>query len=304
MKLEGLHHVTAICADAPRNVDFYARVLGLRLVKKTVNFDAPEVYHLYYGDEEGHPGSIMTFFEFPGARPGRAGAGMVHTVCWRVGSADALTYWEERLAAEGVTDVERREHVLRFPDPEGLVNALVVVDVRDEPLVARSPDVPDQHALRGFHGVRAYARGDLGRTETLLGALGMERDKPGRWVAGGDARTGQITFDPAPELPGQEGGGTVHHIAWNAANDAELEHFRARIREVGGQPTPIVDRQYFHSVYFRTPMGVLFELATRDVGFAIDEPVATLGKALRLPPQYERLRDTLEQQLTPLANPR
>jgi glyoxalase family protein len=304
MKLEGLHHVTAICADAPRNVDFYARVLGLRLVKKTVNFDAPDVYHLYYGDEEGHPGSIMTFFEFPGVRPGRAGAGMVHTVCWRVGSTDALTYWEERLAAEGAGALERREHVLRFADPEGLMNALVVVDVRDEPLVARSPDVPDQHALRGFHGVRAYARGDLGRTEALLGALGFTTDKPDRWVAEGDARRGQIAFDPAPELSGQEGGGTVHHIAWSAANDAELEHWRARLGEAGGQPTPIIDRQYFHSVYFRTPMGVLFELATRDVGFAIDEPVASLGEALRLPPQYERLRDTLEQQLTPLSNPR
>jgi glyoxalase family protein len=229
---------------------------------------------------------------------------MVHTVCWRVGSADALAYWEERLAAEGVSDVERRESVLRFADPEGLMNALVVVDVRDEPLVARSPDVPDQHALRGFHGVRAYARGDLGPTEALLGVLGMQTDKPDRWVTGGEARTGQIKFDPAPEQPGQEGGGTVHHIAWNVANDAELEHFRARIREAGGQPTPIIDRQYFHSVYFRTPMGVLFELASRDIGFAIDEPVESLGEALRLPPQYERQREVLEQRLTPLVNPR
>ena len=304
MKLEGLHHVTAICADAPRNVDFYARVLGLRLVKKTVNFDAPEVYHLYYGDEAGHPGSIMTFFEFPGAQPGRAGAGMVHTVCWRVGSPDALAFWEERLAAEGVTEVERREKVLRFPDPEGLMNALVVVDVPDEPLLARSPGVPEQHALRGFHGVRAYARGDLGPTEALMGALGMEEDRPGRWVTSGESRRGQVQFDPAPDEPGVEGAGTVHHIAWSAANDAELDFLRARVREAGGHPTQTIDRQYFHSVYFRTPMGVLFELATRDIGFAIDEPAETLGQALKLPPQYEAFRDQLEQRLTPLPDPR
>jgi len=307
MKLEGLHHVTAICADAPRNVDFYGRVLGLRLVKKTVNFDAPDVYHLYYGDEAGHPGSIMTFFEFPGVRPGRAGAGMVHTVCWRVGSADALDFWEDRLAAEGATGVERGERgerVLRFSDPEGLRNALVVVHVPDEPLVARSPGVPDQHALRGLHGVRAYARGDLAQTEALMTAIGMAADDRGRWVAEGDARRGQIAFDPAPEPPGREGAGTVHHIAWSAANDAELEHFRARVGEAGGHPTAIIDRQYFHSVYFRTPMGVLFELASRDVGFDVDEPLASLGRSLRLPPQYERLRDRLEQQLTPLPDPR
>jgi glyoxalase family protein len=302
MRLEGLHHVTAICADAPANVDFYARVLGLRLVKKTVNFDAPDVYHLYYGDERGRPGSIMTFFEFPGVRPGRAGAGMVHTVCWRVDSPESLAFWEERLAAEGVA-AERTPRALRFLDPEGLRNALVVADVPDDPLSARSPDVPHEHAIAGFHGVRAYAR-DPGPTEPLLEALAMEQDDQGRWSAVGAQRRGQLQWDPAPAEAGIEGGGTVHHIAWNAADDAELESWRQRLTAAGGRPTTISDRQDFHSVYFRVPAGVLFELATRDIGFHVDEPVAHLGEALKLPPQYESRRDELERTLTPIRNPR
>jgi glyoxalase family protein len=302
MRLEGLHHVTAICADAPRNVDFYARVLGLRLVKKTVNFDAPDVYHLYYGDEAGTPGSIMTFFEFPGARPGRAGAGMVHTVGWRVGSADALAFWADRLAAEGVAS-ERSGDTLELADPEGLRHALVVADAPDAPLVARAEGIPAEHAIQGFDGVRAYAR-DVTATEPLLGALGMEQEGPGRWVAAGDARRGALQWDPPPDAPGVEGAGTVHHVAWSAADDAELEAWRGRLAATGARPTGIIDRQYFHSVYFRVPAGVLFELATRDIGFAVDEPADRLGEALRLPPRYERLRAQLEQVLTPLRNPR
>ena len=302
MKLEGLHHVTAICADAPRNVDFYARVLGLRLVKKTVNFDAPDVYHLYYGDERGRPGSIMTFFEFPGVRPGRAGAGMVHTVCWRVASPGALAFWEERLAAEGV-EAERTGRALRFLDPEGLRNALVVADVPDDPFTARAEDVPHEHAIEGFHGVRAYAR-DPAPTHPLLEALGMEQDDQGRWIAAGAQRRGQLQWDPAPDEPGIEGAGTVHHIAFSAADDEELEAWRQRVMAAGGRPTTIIDRQYFHSVYFRVPAGVLFELATRDIGFHVDEPVEHLGESLKLPPQYEARRDELERILTPLRNPR
>jgi glyoxalase family protein len=304
MRLEGLHHITAICADAPRNVDFYARVLGLRLVKKTVNFDAPDVYHLYYGDESGTPGSIMTFFEFPGVRPGRAGAGMCHTVCWRVRSADALAFWRSRLAAEGV-DAEGTGRALRFGDPEGLRHALVVVDVPDPPLAAQAPDIPPEHAILGFHGVRAYANAP-GReaTEPLLEALGMMRDDQERWHSVGDERRGQLIWDDPPEQPGAEGAGTIHHIAWSAADDAELEAFRSRVRAAGGRPTSIIDRQYFHSVYFRVPAGVLFEIASRDIGFDVDEPLSSLGEELKLPPQYEALRDELAGSLTPLENPR
>jgi glyoxalase family protein len=302
VKLEGLHHVTAICADARGNVDFYARVLGQRLVKKTVNFDAPDVYHLYYGDEHGTPGSIMTFFEFPGAARGRAGAGMVHTVCWRVGSTESLAYWEERLQREGVA-AERSERALRFADPEGLRNALVVAGVADAPLVARAEGIPDEHAIQGFHGVRAYAS-DTSGTVPFLEALGMERDDRGRWVAAGDERRGQLQWDAPPPERGLQGAGTVHHIAWSAADDAELTAFRERVASVGAHATPIIDRQYFHSVYFRVPAGVLFELATRDIGFALDEEPEHLGEALRLPPQHEHLRAQLEQRLTPLVNPR
>ena len=236
MDLEGLHHVTAITGDAPRNVDFYARLLGLRLVKKTVNFDAPDVYHLYFGVELGTPGSIMTFFEFPGARRGRPGAGMVHTVCWRVGSAEALGFWEQRLADEGVA-AERRERVLRFDDPEGLTNALVVADAPDEPLVAAAPDVPAEHAIQGFHGVRAYASdAAVAATEPLLEALGMQRDDQGRWLAAGAERRGQLKWDAPPPEPGIEGAGSVHHIAWNAADDAELAAWRGRVAGAGGTP--------------------------------------------------------------------
>jgi len=307
MRLEGLHHVTAICADAPGNVDFYARVLGLRLVKKTVNFDAPDVYHLYYGDERGTPGSIMTFFEFPGARRGRAGAGMVHTVCWRVANTDALGFWEHRLTQLGVA-AQKSEKALRFADPEGLGLALMVnEEVTDAPLAADAGDIPAEHAVQGCHGVRAYAREDsIQRTAPILQALNMDQDDatPSRWVARGAQRRGQLKWDAAPSEVGIEGAGTVHHIAWSAADDGELEAFRSAVSEQGARPTTIIDRQYFHSVYFRVPTGVLFELATRDIGFAVDEPAETLGQALKLPPQHEHRREQLERTLTPITNPR
>ena len=304
MHLEGLHHITAITGDAPRNVDFYARLLGLRLVKKTVNFDAPDVYHLYYGDEAGRPGSIMTFFEFPGARRGRPGAGQVHRVLWRVGSGDALAFWADRLAAEGV-DAERSEGSLRFADPEGLDHELVTVDVPDPPLLAQAEGIAAEHAIQGLHGVRAYA-GPLSTTEPLLDALGMQRldGEDEAWVAAGGERRGVLHWDQSPDGPAAEGAGSVHHIAWSAADDAELSELRERVAAAGGRATPIIDRQYFHSVYFRTPAGVLFELATRDIGFHADEPLEHLGEQLMLPPQHERMRPQLEELLTPLRNPR
>ncbi len=303
MALEGLHHVTAITADAPRNVDFYARALGLRLVKKTVNFDAPDVYHLYFGDEQGTPGSVLTFFEFPGAAPGRHGAGMAYRVEWRVGSPAALGFWAGRLEAEGVP-VRTEDGALRFDDPEGLEHALVVADVPDPPLRAAAQGIPEEHALLGFHGVRAYAA-DPERSGPLLEALGFTAAEAGaRWEAAGAQRRGHLHLDAPPDLPGRQGAGSIHHVAWSAADDAELEALRGAAVQAGAHPTPVIDRQYFHSVYFRTPSGVLFELATRDIGFAVDEPAATLGEALRLPPQHEHLRERLERTLAPLPNPR
>jgi glyoxalase family protein len=187
---------------------------------------------------------------------------------------------------------------VRFDDPEGLTHELLAVDVPDAPLVATHPDIPDEHALRGFHGVRAYAS-DPARSAGLLEALGFE-GQGADWRAAGAGRRGLLTYD-MPAAAGIPGAGTVHHVAWSAADDAELEAFRALAVQGGAHPTPVIDRQYFHSVYFREPSGVLFELASRDVGFDIDEPRETLGQALKLPPQHEHLRARLEQTLTPLG---
>jgi glyoxalase family protein len=302
MQLEGIHHITAITGDAPRNVDFYVRLLGLRMVKKTVNFDAPDVYHLYYGDERGTPGSILTFFEFPGAAPGRAGAGMVHRVVWRVGSEAALDFWAQRLAAAGV-DTERDGGSLRFADPEGLGLELTVVETDEEPLSAGWPDVPAEHALLGFDGVRAYAR-DPAASERLLGeALGFERSGDGVWRVAGTDRSAIYAYDAPPDAPGIQGAGTVHHIAF-ASHDEDHEGWRSAAASGGARPTPVIDRDYFLSIYFREPSGVLFEIATLSPGFAIDEPPEHLGEALRLPAQHEHLRERLERTLTPLENPR
>ena len=215
MRLEGIHHITAITADAPRNVDFYARVLGLRLVKKTVNFDAPDVYHLYYGDEAGSPGSILTFFEFPGAAPGRAGAGMLHSIVWRVGTDAALDFWAGRLEGEGVA-VTREANRLRFADPEGLGLELAHVDSGDHPLVAAAADVPAEHALQGFDGARAYTTAPE-RSAALLGeTLQFEHEGDGDWICAGEERGARWSYDPPPPERGVQGAGTVHHIAFRS----------------------------------------------------------------------------------------
>jgi glyoxalase family protein len=303
MHLYGIHHITAITANAQRNVDFYVRVLGLRLVKKTVNFDAPEHYHLYYGDERGAPGSIMTFFEFPGSAPGRAGAGMVHRVMWRVASEDALAYWASRLNAEGIS-TEEQPSALVFDDREGLGLELVVDESHDAPLTAAAPDIPSEHALLGFAGVRAYTDNQEASHYLLTGALRFTSlaDNAGYLVRGGE-REALYHYDPAPAHEGTQGAGTVHHVAWASA-DGDLSDWRQRAIDEGAKPTEIIDRKYFQSVYFREPSGVLFEIATLSPGFAVDEPADRLGEALMLPDQHEPLRSQLEQRLTPVTNPR
>ena len=302
MRLEGIHHITAITADAPRNVDFYARLLGLRLVKKTVNFDAPDVYHLYYGDEAGSPGSILTFFEFPGAAPGRAGAGMLHSIVWRVGTDAALDFWAGRLEGEGVA-VTREANRLRFADPEGLGLELAHVDSGDPPLVAAAADIPAEHALQGFDGARAYTTAPERSAALLHETLQFEHEGDGDWICAGEERGARWSYDPPPPERGIQGAGTVHHIAW-AAPDVDHEAWRKAVAAAGAHVTPIIDRQYFFSIYFREPSGVLFEIATLGPGFATDEDPAHLGEALRLPPQHEHLRAQLERTLTPLHNPR
>ncbi|HSL64549.1 MAG TPA: VOC family protein [Gaiellaceae bacterium] len=302
MKLEGIHHITAITGNAPGNVDFYARVLGLRLVKKTVNQDDPTVYHLFYADEKGSPGADITFFEYPGARRGRHGAGMVHTVVWRVATEEALDFWERRLGGEGVS-TRRTPGRLRFADPEGIGIELAVVETADEPLVAESPEIPAELALQGFDGVRAFTA-DPGRSaDVLREALGFSPREEDTFEVRGDERGSFYAYDAAPADRGFGGAGTVHHVAWSSTMD-EHEAWRERARQHGLSPTPVIDRFYFRSIYFREPSGVLFEIATMGPGFATDEPADRLGERLSLPPNFEHLRERVEPLLTPIRNPR
>ncbi len=296
MKLDGIHHVTNITGDAPENVRFYTGPLGLRMVKKTVNQDDPTVYHLFYADEHGSPGADITFFEYPGAQPGRAGAGMVHTVVWRVGSDAALDFWAKRMG------VERDGDSVTFADPEGLKHELVVSTVPDQPLIADHPEIPAELALQGFEGVRAYARDPELRTAPFLDALGFEHDGT-RFDTRGAERGGWIAYEPAPEEPGIPGAGTVHHVAWSSELD-EHDAWEQRVAAAGGRPTPVIDRFWFRSIYFREPSGVLFEIATKGPGFSTDEDAAHLGEKLILPPAFEHLREQVEPMLTPLPNPR
>jgi glyoxalase family protein len=306
VQLDGIHHITCITGDAPRNVDFYVRVLGLRMAKKTVNQDDPTVYHLFYADDRGSPGADLTFFEYPGARPGRDGAGMIHRIAFRVASADALDFWAGRLDGEGLP-AERAGDALRFTDPEGLGLELLVDDSGDEPLVASAPDVPAEHALRGFAGARAYAADPSQSAVVLRDVLGFEALDAGaerEWLSRGPRRGGFWGYDQAPAERGIGGAGTVHHIAWTS-EDEDIEAWDERYAAAGRRTSGLVDRFYFRSVYSREPSGVLFELATRGPGFATDEAPDEIGRSLALPPKLEHLREQIEAALTPLpADPR
>jgi glyoxalase family protein len=290
MRLEGIHHITAITGDAPANVEFYVGVLGLRLVKKSVNQDDPTVYHLFYSDPEARPGSDLTFFEYPGIPRGRAGDGMVHRILWRVGSPESLDFWEHRLPESTRTDAG-----LLFADPEGLEHELLVADVPDEPLPATGAGVPREHALLGFHGVRAY-REDVGHS-LLHDTLGFEGE-----LARGSRRQGLYITDTPPEARPLQGAGSVHHVAWGIEL-GEQDTWRERlVASPEARPTPVIDRYYFRSIYFREPGGILFELATDGPGFTTDEPAETLGEKLALPPFLEDRRAEIEPKLTPLPD--
>jgi glyoxalase family protein len=301
MRLDGIHHVTAIAADAQRAIDFHAGVLGLRLVKTTVNFDAPEMYHLYFGDETGSPGSILTFFEIRGAEVGRPGAGMISRVVLRVPSEASLGFWAERLGDAG-RPVERRDGAVVSSDPEGLGLELVVHGAADgAPRAAVAAGVPAEHAITGIAGVRAHtAAPDV--TREVLERIGFADEGLGVFATSGAERRGLYLLDEGPAERGVPGAGTVHHVAWTSP-DADHEGWGGRLRSAGLRPTEIIDRQYFHSIYFREPGGVLFELATPSPGFAVDEDPAELGRALKLPPQYERYREQIAERLTPLRRP-
>jgi glyoxalase family protein len=303
MKLEGMHHITMITGDATRNVAFYADVLGLRLVKKTVNFDAPQAYHLYFGDEQGSPGSILTFFEFAGAVKGRPGAGEIHTIQLGVASEDSLDFWAGRLSAEGYTS-ERGASSLTFADYDGLRFELVVAHDGNPPLRADHPEVPEEHAILGVEGARAYsARGLDADRDLLTGMLGFVEESPGHDRLEGVERHFHWSYDEGVTDQGRQGAGSVHHIAWHSRDEDHVP-WQKRIAEAGYGITPVIDRDYFNAIYFRQPQGILFEIATTSPGFANDEDLEHLGEALRLPTQYERLRPQLERILTPLHNPR
>ena len=302
MRLEGIHHITAITGDAPRNVDFYTRVLGLRLVAKTVNQDDPSVYHLFYADERGRPGAEITFFEYPGAPAGRPGPGMVHRIVWRVAGAEAIDFWAERLDAEGVA-AERVDGRLRFSDPEGLGHELTVDESGDEPLRAEHPEVPAELALQGFDAVRAYSFNPEQTAVVLERLLGARAAGDDGWEVRGERRGARYLLDAVPGQRGLQGAGTVHHVAFGTTI-AEHPRWFERIREAGVHSSPIIDRHYFHSIYFREPGGVLFEIADDGPGFTVDVRLEELGSKVILPPQLEPHRAEIEAVLTPLPDPR
>jgi glyoxalase family protein len=302
MQLNGIHHVTAITGDARTNLDFYTGVLGLRLVAKTVNQDDPSAYHLFYADEEGSPGADLTFFEYPGALAGSPGGGMVHRVVSRVASPDAIDFWERRLAAAGRT-TERTDTGLVFADPEGLGHELVVRADGDAPLRARHPEIPAELALSGFDGVRAYSLRPPSSHRVLEEVMGARRVADERFELRGPERGGTVQFDDAPASRAIQGAGTVHHVAFAAPND-EHPRWPQHLANAGLSSTPVIDRHYFHSVYFREPGGILYEIADHGPGFTRDQAMDELGVRVILPPWLESRRDAIEARLTPLPDPR
>ncbi|MDO8358787.1 MAG: VOC family protein [Devosia sp.] len=305
-QIKGLHHVTAMAKDAAETNAFWTRTLGLRRVKQTVNFDEPSVYHLYYGDETGTPGSVMTYFPFPHIVRGRPGTGEVGTTVFSVPEG-ALDFWAPKLAADGVANLERDESFgqkrLRFSGSDG--DGLALVEDKND---IRQPwahgGVPTDNAIRGFHSASLRLR-DAGATEELLKFMGYEvaetRDGVVRLVRPEGNGADYIDIETLPGVPrGDLGAGSVHHVAFAVENRATQLEVRRALLDTGYQLTPVIDRDYFFSVYFRTPGGVLFEIATNEPGFNRDEDTAHLGEALKLPRQHEHLRSRLEASLEPL----
>ena len=304
----GIHHVTAIADDPQENLDFYIEALGLRLVKLTVNFDDPGTYHFYFGGGEGRPGTLLTFFPWPGAPQGRRGTGQATRVAFSIPER-ALNFWTERMQARGITveGPERRfgEDALVMRDRHGLELALVATADAREPWPGGP--VAAEHAIRGLHGVTLAEEG-LERTAALLETLGFrlleERGSRLRFAAGSGGPGAFVDVEVAPDLrPGRVAVGSVHHVAWRTAGDAEQREWHRRIAALGYNVTPIIDRRYFRSIYFREPGGVLFEIATDGPGFTVDEPAARLGSALMLPPALEPRRKELEMHLPAVTIP-
>ncbi len=302
----GLHHVTAIASDPQKNLDFYTQVMGLRFIKRTVNFDDPGTYHFYFGDDTGMPGTIMTSFPWPGAARGRRGAGETAATAFSV-PVGSLDYWRERLKRLGV-QMEESVHFgstyLSFGDPDDMRLELVEQAEAHAGAYPRYIDVPREYAIQGFYGATTLVT-SLGRTEAMLGTMGYTKvaTEGGRtrFTAGGEAlgRFVDVVVD-AQALPGKMGAGTVHHIAFRASDDAAQGYWR---QELGKHVsvTPVQDRTYFHSIYFREPGGVLYEIATDAPGFLFDEPVESLGEALKIPEWFEPQRKAIEARVAPIT---
>lgn len=312
--LPGLHHVTAITADAQKNIDFYCGVLGLRLVKLTVNFDDPGSYHLYYGDELGRPGTIMTFFAWAGAYRGRIGPPQVTTTAFAV-PMGAIDYWTKRLKEKGVeiqAVVDRfGERVLGFVDPDGMrleiVSAAEVVEPKGQPW-ADGP-VPIEQAIRGFHSVTISEEGYENTAKLLAEVMGFKsignEQNRFRYRAGsGDGFASTVDLLCVPDAHhGDMGAGVVHHVAFRTQDDALQKAWHKEIANKGFNISPVMDRTYFHSIYYREPGGVLFEIATNNPGFTFDETAEKLGTKLMLPPWLEQDRKAIERAVPPVRLP-
>jgi glyoxalase family protein len=309
--LAGFHHLTAIVGDPQQNIDFYTRVLGQRLVKQTVNFDDPGTYHLYYGDEVGTPGTIITFFPWPDAPKGRRGTGQIVDISFSI-PATALDYWVERLTEYGVAvtgpSTRFNEQVLSFVDPHGL--SLELVAHRDaQPHSAwKQGPVPEEYAIRGLFNVTLSETHQERTAKMLIDVLGFrllqQEGTRFRYEVGDGGPGARIDVLSQPDQPhGRIAVGTVHHVAWRTADDAHQLNWRQHLLSHGSDVTPVMDRNYFHSIYFNEPGGVLFEIATDPPGFSIDEPVEELGTHLKLPPTLEPLRSEIEKVLLPIHVP-
>lgn len=307
MKTSGLHHVTAIASDVQRNHDFYTHVLGLRLVKTTVNFDDPGSYHTYFGDYRGSPGTIITFFPWPGAYPGKVGAGYTIATAYTI-PRGATSFWQTRLSDKHVRGVDTftrfGEPGVRFEDPNGMVIELIERDSALEPHAAS--DIPPERAIRGFHSVTLLQRKIDGTSKTLIDKLGYRAEgvegNRHRFVAESDAhgRVVDVIVDPDAGR-GSLGAGSVHHVAFRSKDDSEHTAALEDLRRSGFNVSPVMDRNYFHSIYFREPGGVLFEIATDAPGMDVDEPLESLGGSLKLPAMYEKHRADIQQALPPLV---
>ncbi|WP_454854453.1 VOC family protein [Rhizobium binxianense] len=305
--IKGLHHITSMASDARRNNSFFTDTLGLRRVKKTVNFDDPSVYHLYYGDESGTPGTVMTYFPFPNMMLGRPGVGEVGETQFAIPKG-ALSFWKERFAAKGIggveTDTVFGADRLRFIGPDG--DGFALVETADDNRAAWIGEgVSRDVAIRGFSGAR-FNLHDTAATEELLSFMGYERTETEggvtRFIIPGGNGADRIDLSALPKMPfARQGAGSVHHIAFAVENREKQLEVRKALMDTGYQVTPVIDRDYFWAIYFRTPGGILFEIATNEPGFDRDEDTAHLGEALKLPIRYENFRDQIEANLVPLA---